>query len=67
MSAPSRPDRPWEPEALRLPLESPSRRTHRPLHPSWQGDGDDDGDDERERERERERPAGSHVIVIDIG
>jgi len=61
MSAPSRPDqRPWEPDALELPLD---RRPRVPTHPpSWHpGDPADD----RRRSGDGER-AGSHVVVIDI-
>jgi hypothetical protein len=69
MPAPHRPDRPWEPEALRLPLEAPQRRTRRPasLPPvpvdpagSPASDCDDDAPSGADL-------PGSHVVVIDIG
>jgi hypothetical protein len=60
MSAPPRPDqRPWEPEALELPLD---RRPRPPTHPPPWLDGDPD---DARRSGDRERP-GSHVVVIDI-
>ena len=62
MSAPSRhSERPWEPEALELPLD---RRPRPPTYPSpWQ-QGDAGAEDNR-RSGDGER-AGSHVVVIDI-
>lgn len=61
MSAPSRyPERPWEPEALELPLD---RRPRLPMHPTWPTAGDGAAEDTRSGDGER---AGSHVVVIDI-
>jgi hypothetical protein len=56
MPAPHRPERPWEPEALRIPLEAPQRRTRRP----------DVLDVDDEHEDPRPSGPGSHVVVIDI-
>lgn len=62
MSAPSRPThRPWEPEALELPLEPPRRSPRAPNQvtvPSVEGDLPV-SDDRAER-------VGSYVVVIDI-
>ncbi|HTJ40641.1 MAG TPA: hypothetical protein VL463_01050 [Kofleriaceae bacterium] len=50
----------WEPEPLPLQIPAPTdQRTRR--SPA------DIRDDGEEREAERETPAGSHVVVIDIG
>jgi hypothetical protein len=61
MSAPARPThRPWEPEALELPLEPPRR-----VPPSYPVIVPSDGEDERDDVARGER-AGSYVVVIDI-
>jgi len=61
MSAPSRPThRPWEPEALELPLESPRPRP-RTFPPFVPNDIEDERDDVARGDR-----AGSYVVVIDI-
>ena len=49
----------WEPEPLPLQIPAPDQRTRRT--PA------EVGEDGEEREAERERPAGSYVVVIDIG
>jgi hypothetical protein len=54
------PTRPWEPEALELPLEQPRRIQL----PNWQRDEDEPTWTVDQRTG-REVP-GSHVIVIDI-
>jgi hypothetical protein len=62
MSAPSRlNERPWEPEALELPLD----RRPRPTYPSTWPPAEDAGADDARRSGDGER-AGSHVVVIDI-
>lgn len=69
MPAPHRPDRPWEPEALRLPLEAPQRRTRRPASlPSVPVDpaGSPASDCDDDAPSGADLP-GSHVVVIDIG
>jgi hypothetical protein len=61
MSAPARPvHRPWEPEALELPLEPPRRGPS-----SYPLVVNNDGEDERDDVARGER-AGSYVVVIDI-
>jgi hypothetical protein len=78
MPAPHRPERPWEPEALRLPLEAPQRRTRRPTYPTHEDSGavrndidlepdEPDHDEVGDARVERGDRPGSHVIVIDIG
>lgn len=67
MSAPSRlNERPWEPEALELPLDRPPRP---PTYPTtWPPASDAEGtlsEDGTRRSDDGER-AGSHVVVIDI-
>jgi hypothetical protein len=62
MSAPSRHvDRPWEPEALELPLEMPRRGPR--VSPSQVTVPSSDGEPAPAPGGER---AGSYVVVIDI-
>jgi hypothetical protein len=63
MSAPSRlNERPWEPEALELPLD---RRPRPPTYPTIWPPADAGTPDDARRSGDGER-AGSHVVVIDI-
>jgi hypothetical protein len=63
MSAPSRlNDRPWEPEALELPLD----RRPRPAYPTTWPPASDAGTPGDDAPRSGEERAGSHVVVIDI-